>query len=138
MPQFCQFPSLLLKPKPEIATDLATPRPAETSFNTATVSTSSQFSRENTDIDFVRINKRKRRRRSSTDPGAESFFTKFTMPPIPAVTSQQMTLTPDPVTSVTQPQITTTAAGPAVTTVEAVQLASAVSVFAGEKNKVTK
>ncbi len=117
-------------PDPELGTmtSLATLCPADTSSDTTTVSTSSQFSRENTDIDFVRINKRKRRRRSSTDPGAESFFTKFTMPPIPAVTS-----TSDPLTSATQPQITTTAAGPAITTVEAVQLASALLIFAGKK-----
>jgi hypothetical protein len=107
---------------------LATLRPTDTSFDTTTVSTSSQFSKENTDIDFVRINKRKRRRRSSTDPGAESFFTKFSMLPIPAMTS-----TSDPVTSATQPQITTTAADPAITVAEAVQLASAFSIFSGNK-----
>ncbi len=132
---FSQFASGL---EPEIATSLATSRPTETSFGTTTVSTPSQFSRENTDIDFVRINKRKRRRRSSTDPGAESYFTKFTMPPIPVMTCQQMTLTPDPVTSATQPLITTAAAGPAFTPAGVVQLVSALSIFTGEKNKVTK
>jgi hypothetical protein len=81
----------------------------------------------------VRINKRKRRRRTSTDPGAESFFTQFSMPPIPT-----LTLTSDPVTSATQPQITTTAADPAITVAEAIQLASAFSIFAGKKNKATK
>jgi hypothetical protein len=125
-------------PEPEIVTSLATPHPAEISLDTATISTPSQFSRENTDIDFVRINKRKRRRRSSTDPGAESYFTKFTMPPIPAITIQQMTSTPDPLTSATQPLITTAAAGPAITTAEVIQLVSALSMFTGEKNKVTK
>jgi hypothetical protein len=120
-------------PEPEIAASLATPHPAETSSDTTSVSTSFQFSRENTDIDFVRINKRKRRRRSSTDPGAENFFKRFTMPPIPAMTS-----TSDPVTSATQPQITTTAADPAITTVEAVQLASALLIFMGKKSKITK
>jgi hypothetical protein len=127
------FPQFFSDPDLEIVSSLFTPGPAEISFDTTTVSTSSQFSRENTDIGFVRVNKRKRRRRSSTDPGAESFFKKFTMPPIPATIS-----TSDPVTSATQPQITTTAAGPAITTVEAVQLASALLIFAGKKNKVTK
>jgi hypothetical protein len=113
----------------ENSPNLATLHPTDTSSNTTTGSTSSQYSKENTDIDFVRINKRKRRRRTSTDPGAESFFTQFSMPPIPA-----MTMTSDPVTSATQPKITTTAADPAITVAEAVQLASALSIFAG-KNK---
>jgi hypothetical protein len=104
--------------------NLATLHP--TSSNTTMDSTASQYSKENTDIDFVRINKRKRRRRTSTDPGAESFFTQFSMPPIPA-----MTMTSDPVTSTTSPEITTTAADPAFTVAEAVQLASALSIFAG-------
>jgi len=111
----------------ENSPNLATLHP--TSSNTTMDSTASQYSKENTDIDFVRINKRKRRRRTSTDPGAESFFTQFSMPPIPA-----MTMTSDPVTSATQPKITTTAADPAITVGEAVQLASALSIFAG-KNK---
>ncbi len=54
------------------------------------------------------------------------------MPPIPA-----MTMTSDPVTSATSPEITTTAADPAITVAEAVQLASALSIFAG-KNKARK
>ena len=45
-----------------------------------------------------------------------------------------MTMTSDLVTSATPPVITTTAADPAITVVEAVQLASALSIFAG-KNK---
>jgi hypothetical protein len=45
-----------------------------------------------------------------------------------------MTMTSDPVTSATSPRITTTAADPAITVAEAVQLASALSIFAG-KNK---
>jgi hypothetical protein len=117
----------------ESSPNLATLHPTYTSSNTTTGSTSSQYSKENTDIDFVRINKRKRRRRTSTDPGAESFFTQFSMPPIPAMTS-----TSDPVTSATQPQITTTAADPAITVAEAVQLASALSIFAGKENKIIK
>jgi hypothetical protein len=112
----------------ETARNLATLRPSDTSFDTTKASTSSQFSKENTDIDFVRINKRKRRRRSSTDPGAESFYTRFSTPLIPAMTS-----TSDPVTSATQPQITTTAADPAITVAEAVQLASASLIFADKK-----
>ena len=123
------FDSFGLFSELESATNLATLHPTDTPSDTTTVSTPSQFSKENTDIDFVRINKRKRRRRTSTDPGAESFFTQFSMPPIPA-----MTLTSDPVTSTTQTQITTTAADPAITVAEAVQLASALSIFAG-KNK---
>ena len=102
------------------------------SSSTTTDSTASSYSKENTDIDFVRINNRKRRRRTSTDPGAESFFTQFSMPPIPA-----MTMTSDPGTSTTLPGITTTAADPAITIAEAVQLASALSIFAG-KNKARK
>jgi hypothetical protein len=86
----------------ENSPNLATLHPTDTSSNTTTDSTASQYSKENTDIDFVRINKRKRRRRTSTDPGAESFFTQFSMPPIPA-----MTMTSDPVTSATSPKITT-------------------------------
>jgi len=113
----------------ENSPNLATQHPTDTSSSTTTDSTASQYSKENTDIDFVRINKRKRRRRTSTDPGAESFFTQFSMPPIPA-----MTVTSDPVTSATSPKITTTAADPAITVAEAVQLASALSIFAG-KNK---
>jgi hypothetical protein len=113
----------------ENSPNFATLHPSETSPSTTTDSTASQYSKENIDIDFVRINKRKRRRRTSTDPGAESFFTQFSMPPIPAVT-----MTPDPVTSATSPGITTTAADPAITVAEAVQLASALSIFAG-KNK---
>jgi hypothetical protein len=113
----------------ENSSKLATLHPTDTSSSTTTDSTASQYSKENTDIDFVRINKRKRRRRTSTDPGAESFFTQFSMPPIPA-----MTMTSDPVTSATSPEITTTAADPAITVAEAVQLASALSIFAG-KNK---
>jgi hypothetical protein len=116
----------------ENSPNLATLHPTDTSSNTTMGSTSSQYSKENTDIDYVRINKRKRRRRTSTDPGAESFFTQFSMPPNPA-----MTLTFDPVTSATQPQITTTAADPAITVAEAVQLASAFSILAG-KNKTIK
>ena len=54
------------------------------------------------------------------------------MPPIPA-----MTMTSDPVTSATSPEITTTAADPAITVAEAVQLASALSIFVG-KNKQSK
>jgi hypothetical protein len=108
---------------------LSTLHPTYISSSTTTESTASSYSKENTDIDFVRINKRKRRRRTSTDPGAESFFTQFSMPPIPA-----MTMTSDPVTSATSPKITTTAADPAITVAEAVQLASALSIFAG-KNK---
>jgi len=108
---------------------LATLHPTDTSSSATTDSTASSYSKENTDIDFVRINKRKRRRRTSTDPGAESFFTQFSMPPIPAVT-----MTSDLVTSATSPEITTTAADPAITVAEAVQLASALSIFAG-KNK---
>jgi hypothetical protein len=107
----------------------ATAHPTDTSSSTTTDSTASSYSKENTDIDFVRINKRKRRRRTSTDPGAESFFTQFSMPPIPAVT-----MTSDLVTSATSPEITTTAADPAITVAEAVQLASALSIFVG-KNK---
>jgi hypothetical protein len=117
----------------ESSPNLSTSHPTYSSSNTTTGFTSSQYSKENTDIDFVRINKRKRRRRTSTDPGAESFFTQFSMSPIPA-----MTLTSDPVTSATQPQITTTAADPAITVAEAVQLASALSIFAGKKNKTIK
>ena len=113
----------------ENSPNLATLHPTDTSSSTTTDSTASQYSKENTDIDFVRINKRKRRRRTSTDPGAESFFTQFSMPPIPA-----MTMTSDPVTSATSPEITTTAADPAISVAEAVQLASALSIFAG-KNK---
>ena len=113
----------------ENSPDLATQHLTDTSSSTTTDSTASQYSKENTDIDFVRINKRKRRRRTSTDPGAESFFTQFSMPPIPA-----MTMTSDLVTSATPPGITTTAADPAITVAEAVQLASALSIFAG-KNK---
>jgi hypothetical protein len=124
------FDSFGLFSEIEGAASLVTSHPTDTPSDTTTVSTSSQFSKENTDIDFVRINKRKRRRRTSTDPGAESFFTQFSMPPIPA-----MTLTSDPVTSATQPQITTTAADPAITVAEAIQLASALSIFAGEKTK---
>ena len=108
---------------------LSTLHPTYISSSTTTDSTASSYSKENTDIDFVRINKRKRRRRTSTDPGAESFFTQFSMPPIPA-----MTMTSDPVTSTASPGITTTAADPAITVAEAVQLASALSIFAG-KNK---
>jgi len=111
----------------ENSSNLATQHPTDTSSSTTTDSTASQYSKENTDIDFVRINKRKRRRRTSTDPGAESFFTQFSMPPIPA-----MTMTSDPVTSATSPEITTTAADPAITVAEAVQLASALSIFAGK------
>jgi len=111
------------------SSELATLHPTDTSSSTTTDSTASSYSKENTDIDFVRINKRKRRRRTSTDPGAESFFTQFSMPPIPA-----MTMTSDPVTSTASPGITTTAADPAITVAEAVQLASALSIFAG-KNK---
>ena len=106
---------------------LSTLHPTYISSSTTTDSTASSYSKENTDIDFVRINKRKRRRRTSTDPGAESFFTQFSMPPIPA-----MTMTSDPVTSTTSPGITTTAADPAITVAEAVQLASALSIFAGK------
>jgi hypothetical protein len=113
----------------ENSPNLATLHPTDTSSSTTTDSTASSYSKENTDIDFVRINKRKRRRRTSTDPGAESFFTQFSMPPIPA-----MTMTSDLVTSATPPGITTTAADPAITVAEAVQLASALSIFAG-KNK---
>ena len=108
---------------------VSTLHPTYISSSTTTDSTASSYSKENTDIDFVRINKRKRRRRTSTDPGAESFFTQFSMPPIPA-----MTMTSDPGTSTTLPGITTTAADPAITVAEAVQLASALSIFAG-KNK---
>jgi hypothetical protein len=115
--------------KLENSPNLATLHPTDTSSNATTDSTVSQYSKEITDIDFVRINKRKRRRRTSTDPGAESFFTQFSMPPIPA-----MTMTSDPVTSATSPKITTTAADPAITVAEAVQLASALSIFVG-KNK---
>jgi hypothetical protein len=106
---------------------LSTLHPTYISSSTTTDSTASSYSKENTDIDFVRINKRKRRRRTSTDPGAESFFTQFSMPPIPA-----MTMTSDPVTSTASPGITTTAADPAITVAEAVQLASALSIFAGK------
>ncbi len=113
----------------ENSPNLATLHLTDTSSNATTDSTASQYSKENTDIDFVRINKRKRRRRTSTDPGAESFFTQFSMPPIPA-----LTMTPDPVTSATPPKITTTAADPAITVAEAVQLASALSIIAGENN----
>ena len=113
----------------ENSPNLATLHPTDTSSSTTTDSTASSYSKENTDIDFVRINKRKRRRRTSTDPGAESFFTQFSMPPIPA-----MTMTSDLVTSATPPGITTTAADPAITVAEAVQLASALSIFVG-KNK---
>jgi hypothetical protein len=123
------FESIGLFFEVENSPNLATLHPTETSSSTTTDFTVSQYSKEDTDIDFVRINKRKRRRRTSTDPGAESFFTQFSMPPIPA-----MTMTSDPATSATSPEITTTAADPAITVAEAVQLASALSIFAG-KNK---
>ena len=87
--------------------------------------------REKTDVDYVRVNKRKRKRRYSTDPDAETFFTKYTLPPITLQPQTKSTVPAPPTTASRQDFSTTPASHALLTPVEAVQITAAALMILG-------
>ena len=96
-------------------------------YGDASVSNSESY-KEKTDVAYIRRSKKKRRRRYSTDPDAENFFTKYTLPTAfgqPQTSATLSTFTPgtNPFSSAT--------GQPTLTPAEAVQITAACVMIIG-------